>query len=304
MRYHGLLLVDKPQGITSHDVVHHVRKKLGISEVGHCGTLDPLATGLMVVLLGEATKLSQFLLERDKAYVVTLKLGIVTDTWDTTGKIISENLKTNVGLPDVLGVASELKGDLELPVPIYSAVKIQGKKLYEQARNGQVIESAPVRKMSFYEVDYWGSPCSGEYRFFLRCSKGSYIRSWVHEFGQKLGCGAVMSALRRTESSPYKIDRAITIDKITELDDLKNNNYLVSMTEAISHFKTVRVKWQSESLIRNGQISHELKRQIIAVFDLEKDHGIRVMTYFPEELLALIVHEAGKGFVVRRVFRY
>lgn len=304
MHYHGLLLVDKPQGITSHDVVHHVRKKLGISEVGHCGTLDPLATGLMVVLLGEATKLSQFLLERDKAYIVTLKLGIVTDSWDTTGKIITENLNVSVGLPEVLNAASKLKGDLELAVPVYSAVKIQGKKLYEQARSGQVIESIPIRKMSFYDVDYLGSSQYGEYQFFLRCSKGSYIRSWVQELGQILGCGAVMSALRRTESAPYKIDRAITFDKITELKDLERNNYLVPMAEAIGHFKTVRVKWQSESLIRNGQISHELKRQIIAVFDPEVDHGIRVMTYFPEELLALIVHERGKGFVVRRVFRY
>jgi tRNA pseudouridine55 synthase len=304
MRYHGLLLVDKPQGITSHDVVHQVRKKLGISDVGHCGTLDPLATGLMVVLLGEATKLSQFLLEQDKAYVVTLKLGVITDTWDTTGKIISENLDVNKSLTEVLQAAEELKGLLEFPVPIYSAIKVQGKKLYEQARKGELIEAVPIRPMIFHEVNYLASPDKGEYQFFLKCSKGSYIRSWVYQLGQKLGCGAVMSALRRTESAPYNVDRAVSIDSITKLQDLNGNHHFITMTDAVDHFKTVRVKWQSESLIRNGQISHELKRQIIAVYEPEKDQGIKVMTYFPEELLALIVHEPGKGFMVRRVFRY
>jgi tRNA pseudouridine55 synthase len=304
MRYHGLLLVDKPQGITSHDLVQSVRNKLAMKEVGHCGTLDPLATGLMVVLLGEATKLSQFRLERDKAYIVNFKLGIKTDSWDTTGKILSEETNIKIELPEVLQAALELQGDLDLSVPVYSAIKVQGQKLYDKARGGEVIENVPVRRMSFYTVKYLGSPQAHEYQFYLHCSKGSYIRSWVNAIGDKLGCGAVMSALRRTESAPYNIEQAISFDKISEIVSSQENKALIPMIEAIAHFKTVRVKQQSESLIRNGQISHELKRQIISVFDPEKDIGVRVMTHYPEELLALVVHEQGKGFVVRRVFRY
>jgi tRNA pseudouridine55 synthase len=303
MRYHGLLLVDKPQGITSHDLVQSVRHKLGMSEVGHCGTLDPIATGLMVVLLGEATKLSQYLLERDKAYIVNFKLGITTDSWDITGKIISEE-SVKVGVEEVLQLSRELQGDLELDVPIFSAIKVQGQKLYEKARSGELIENAPSRKMSFYTVKYLGSPNLNEYQFYILCSKGSYIRSWVHTLGEKLGCGAVMSALRRTESAPYNIEQAISFDRISDVVESQENRALVPMIEAIGHFKIVRVKRQSESLIRNGQISYELKRQIISVFDPEKDVGVRVMTYYPEELLAIVVLEAKKGFVVRRVFRY
>jgi tRNA pseudouridine55 synthase len=304
MRYHGLLLVDKPVGITSHDLVQSVRYKLGMTEVGHCGTLDPIATGLMVVLLGEATKLSQFLLERDKAYIVSFRLGLKTDSWDITGKILGEEQAVKTSIEEVLKVSSELQGDLELSVPVYSAIKVQGKKLYERARNGEVIEAVPVRKMSFYEVKYLGSPALNEYQFYLRCSKGSYIRSWVHTLGEKLACGAVMSALRRVESSPYKVEQAISLDKISEVVTSQDNKALVPLIQAIGHFKTVRVKRHSESLIRNGQISHELKRQIISVFNPEEDKGVRVMTYYPEQLLALVVLEEGKGFVVRRVFRY
>lgn len=304
MHYHGLLLVDKPRGITSHDLVQSVRHKLGMKEVGHCGTLDPIATGLMVILLGEATKLSQFLLERDKAYIVNFKLGIRTDSWDITGKILSEDPNFKVGVEEVLQAASELQGDLELSVPVYSAIKVQGQKLYEKARSGEVIDVIPTRQMSFYTVKYLGSPQPGEFQFYLHCSKGSYVRSWVSALGEKLGCGATMSALRRTESAPYNIEQAISYEKISDVVVSQENKALVPMIEAISHFKTVRVKQQSESLIRNGQISHELKRQIISIFDPEKDLGVRVMTYYPEELLALVVLEAGKGFVVRRVFRY
>lgn len=185
-KYHGVLLINKSAGMTSHDVVAKVRRALSTREVGHAGTLDPMARGLMVLLIGEATKLSHYVLEREKAYSLRAQLGIVTDTLDTSGA----TLETKPVLSSEFSVreaALALQGELSLPVPIYSAVKVQGQRLHEYARKEQDVV-VPMKLMKFFDLDVTAQGPDW-IDLNLRCSKGSYVRSWVHLLGQKLAAG-------------------------------------------------------------------------------------------------------------------
>lgn len=316
---HGVLLINKPSGMTSHDVVHRVRRKLGIKEVGHAGTLDPMAEGLMVLLLGEATKLSAYILEQDKYYEVTLRLGLESDTLDSTGQILKE-APVNVGPAEVHRAAQSLEGDWLWDIPRFSAKKVNGEKLYEQARRGETPESLPQKWMKFWAIEpldrngMGTEPENAEleprvpthYRFRLRCSKGSFIRSWVHALGQSLGCGALMCGLKRLESAPYSLERAVELDALGEEGLALNSSpsSFVPLLGLLPSMKSIRVGGYSEGLIRNGQISHELRRQLISLFDPDTDQSIKIISQRPEELLAIVGLEKDKGFVVRRVFRY
>jgi tRNA pseudouridine55 synthase len=299
---HGLLLVRKPTGVTSHDVVNKVRRTLGIKEVGHAGTLDPLAEGLMVLLLGEATKMSSYVLEQDKQYEVALKPGIQTDTLDITGKILAE-CPVTVSPSELVDHALKLSGDFTWEVPMYSATKVAGKKLYEQAREGTVPAIVPSKPMSFWGIEFLGRAENEDFRFRLNCSKGSFIRTWVQQLGSQIGCGAVMTNLLRTFSAPYPLDQAIDLDRVNATD-VQEKPAFIPLLAALPGFKSIHVSGHSEGLIKNGQISHDLRRHLIARFDPEKDQGVKVLSSRPEELLALIGLEKDKGFVVRRVFRY
>jgi tRNA pseudouridine55 synthase len=301
--YHGLLLVRKPGGVTSHDVVAKVRRALGMKDVGHAGTLDPLAEGLMVLLLGEATKLSAYVLEQDKQYEVGLRLGLESDTLDSTGKILKES-PVDVTPEQVIKAALALQGDYMWEVPLFSATKVAGRKLYEQAREGETPREIPSKPMKFWDVDYLGQSEEGDFRFRLNCSKGSFIRTWVQKLGQNLGCGAVMSSLLRTYSAPYSLERAMPLSEVSPEGLKDRSGAFIPLLAALPGYKTIRVSGQSEGFIRNGQISHELRRHLIAVFDPERDSGVKVVSQRPEELLALIGLEKDKGFSIRRVFRY
>lgn len=300
---HGLLLVNKPSGVTSHDIVNQTRRLLGIKEVGHAGTLDPLAEGLMVLLLGEATKLSSYILEQDKKYEVTFRLGLETDTLDCTGQVIKQS---DVFLTDeeVIGAASALTGDFQWEVPLYSATKVAGRRLYDQARSGEQPTELPKKPMSFWNVQLVGVTPDHDFKFSLQCSKGSFVRTWVQQLGRLLGCGAVMTALQRTASSPYQLHQAIPLGSDLCREVIKKHpSAYIPLLGTLPGYKVVRVSGYSEGLIRNGQISHELRRYLIAVFDPDKDLGVKVVSQRPEELLAIIGIEKDKGFVVRRVFR-
>ena len=293
----GLLLVNKPSGMTSHDVVSRVRRLLNTKEVGHSGTLDPLATGLMVLLIGEATKLSSFVTEGDKSYTVGVKLGTVTDTLDITGQVLEEK-KVSATPQEVLNAALKLSGEFNLEVPMYSAKKVDGKKLYEYAREGQTIE-IPKKNMKFWDVQH-----ISDNQFHLYCSKGSFIRSWVKMLGENLGCGAVMSSLNRTGSHHFKVTDALTLDQLEELGAEKASTRLVPLDRALPGVKGIRVGGQDAVLMKNGQISHSLRTQLITRFNPENDEIIQI---WPEEkgrLLALIGLEKGQGFKVKRVFNY
>lgn len=294
-KYHGLLLVDKPSGLSSHDVVANIRKIFQTKEVGHSGTLDPMATGLMVILLGEATKLSNYITDGDKSYNVEVRMGIETDTLDMTGTVTQEKpvLKSKTEINEI---ANGLIGELTLPIPIYSAKKIDGKKMYEYARENQVIE-IPQKKMKFWNI----KKLESDFSFSIDCSKGSFIRSWVKLLGEKSGTVATMSALRRTKSHLFSLENAVTFETLRgHLENL--DQYLISMSEALPEIKKIKVKGHDETLLRNGQISHDLRTQLIIKFNPEKDELIQIAPSTGEGILALIGLEPEKGFRIKRIF--
>lgn len=211
----GILSVDKPATWTSFDVVNFLRNRYNIPKVGHCGTLDPAATGLLVLVLGEYTKFSDKLMAHDKVYECTLRLGIETDSWDLDGEVTAQH-EVNVTEEEVIKVLKSFEGDQMQMPPMVSAVKVGGKKLYELARQGVEIqrELRPIHIESL-RIDRVALPdCS----FTLECSKGTYVRSLCHDAGEKLGCGGTLAALRRVRSGNFDIKDAVTIEELKELD--------------------------------------------------------------------------------------
>lgn len=299
--FHGLLLVDKPSGISSHDVVARLRRILGTKAVGHSGTLDPLASGLMACLINEGTKLSQYILEGDKGYRVRAQFGLRTDTLDITGQVL-ETKPVDLSKERILSEAAKLQGEMELEVPIYSAIKVQGKKLYEYARGEEEV-AIPKKLMTFWDVEPIAvGPDWAE--FDIKCTKGSYIRTWVDLLGKNLGCGATMSELRRTWSSPYVISQAQTLEAIEEaVKDQGSRDAFIPMEQALPQIKRIRIKGQDKVLLGNGQISHDLRIQLITAFKPEEDQYIQIVAQETGHLLAIVGIEPGKGFVLRRVFK-
>ncbi len=301
-QFNGLLLVDKPSGISSHDVVARLRRILSTKAVGHSGTLDPMASGLMACLINEGTKLSQYILEGDKGYRLRAQFGLRTDTLDTTGNIL-EQKPVDLTREAILAAADKLQGEMELEVPIYSAIKVQGKKLYEYAREEKAVV-LPKKVMKFWDVvPVDVGPDWAE--FDIKCSKGSYIRTWIDLLGAALGCGAAMSSLRRTWSAPYLINQAHTLEDIEA--QVKQGQWgaaFVPMDVALPQVKRVRIRGQDQVLLSNGQISHDLRSQLIASFKPDEDQYIQVIAQEGGQLLAVVGLEPGRGFVIRRVFKY
>jgi len=212
----AFLNIDKPKGITSHDVVHRVRKLTGIKQVGHAGTLDPMATGVMVVALGKACRLLRFL-DDDKSYLATITLGITTDTDDIEGKVLSENAaacKTPPSLETVEKALAPFRGEIEQVPPYYSAIHVDGKRLYELARSGAAPPEIKPRAVTIHSLDLvsYEAPLL---TIRVHCSKGTYIRSIARDLGEALGLGGTLSALRRETSGRFKIDSASSLDQLS-----------------------------------------------------------------------------------------
>jgi len=210
----GVLIINKHAGVTSHNIVSALRKLYDMSQVGHTGTLDPMATGVLPVLLGRAVKASDLLVAEDKEYVAEMTLGVTTDTQDTTGEVLSES----GAIPsddEVTRVCRSFVGDILQTPPMYSAIKVGGKKLYDIARAGETIEREP-RKITIRSLD--AEKISDRvWRLRVECSKGTYIRTLCADIGDALGCGAAMSALCRTKSGPFDLSCAHTIEEISEM---------------------------------------------------------------------------------------
>lgn len=300
--FHGLLLVNKEPGGTSHDLVAQARYVLGTRSVGHSGTLDPMASGLMVLLVGEGTKLSNYILEGDKAYRATVKFGVRTDTLDTTGTILSES-PVNVSESQIREAALALQGDFDWEVPSYSAVKVAGKALHAYARDGEEVRR-PVKRMSFWDVQIV-SVGADSLQVDLRCSKGSFIRTWIKELGERLGCGAAMSALTRTESVPYLLGQAKSMAEIRETwKQGRLPESYVPMDQALPLVRRIRIKGADQSLLLNGQISHDLRSMLITQANENSLNELVQIHSVSGQLLALVGIEPGKGFTIRRVFKY
>ena len=211
----GAILVDKPAGPTSHDVVDAIRRKFGIKKVGHCGTLDPNATGLLIIVLGRGTKLSERLMGDDKVYEGTIKFGEATDSYDCDGEITSSLPVMPMTLAELNEEAAKFIGDLMQVPPMVSAIKKDGVPLYKLARKGVEVEREP-RFIHIYNYRFseYAAPLG---RFRVACTKGTYVRSLAHDLGQKLGCGAHLTTLRRSASGKFDVADALPLDTILKL---------------------------------------------------------------------------------------
>ena len=227
----GILLVDKPQGITSHDVVDRVRRIYRMKKVGHAGTLDPMATGLMIILVGKATKVSQYLMSMDKEYTGTLKLGQVTDSQDADGEVIEEAPVPELTEAQVRESMKSFLGDQYQTPPMYSAKKVNGQPLYKLARQGKTIAREPrVIRVSKFELTGFNLP---EISFLVGCSKGAYIRTIAHDLGAKIGCGAHLNVLRRTAVGQFRIEKADTLDVLKEASPTALRKKLIPVMQAV-----------------------------------------------------------------------
>ena len=215
----GYLLINKPKGPTSHDVIYRVRKIAKTKKVGHTGTLDPMATGLMVVCIGNATKAADYITNGNKAYLATMKLGFVSDTLDSTGEVTVLPHK-DISEEELKNVFSSFIGEYEQTPPMYSAKKIDGKKLYELARKGEIIERKAV-KISIIRLEIQ-SIQDDIVTFYVECSKGTYIRSLIDDIGKQLNYGAIMTELKRVKSGQFSIEssKAYTLEELEEMDDI------------------------------------------------------------------------------------
>lgn len=251
MDVNGVINIYKEKGFTSSDVVAIVKRELKCNKVGHTGTLDPNAQGVLPICIGKATKISQFIMESTKVYKAEVILGVTTDTEDITGTVINE-CNVNFSKDEVAKVVASFKGDYDQIPPMYSAIKINGRRLYKLARKGEVIER-PSRVVSIFDITI--DKFSSYSRFFItvRCSKGTYIRTLCSDIGKKLGCGAVMGDLIRTESGGLNINTSITIENLkTAYNKNEILNYVIPIDSILSNYKKVKVSIDATKFLYNG----------------------------------------------------
>ena len=208
----GILLVDKPRDWTSFDVAAKLKGLCKTRRIGHSGTLDPMATGLLVMFLGRATRAVPFAEEHDKRYIASLRPGLVTDTQDVTGNVLEQNA-CSVTEEELEEVLRAFRGDIEQIPPMYSAIRVNGRRLYDIARRGGEVERKP-RPVTIRSLELLGRDDNGDFVLDVRCSKGTYVRTLCHDIGRSLGCGACLSALRRTEVGGFSVEDAHTMDEL------------------------------------------------------------------------------------------
>ncbi len=246
---HGILLLNKPKGMSSAFAIGRL-KRLGQKKIGHAGTLDPMATGLLIVLLGEATKISGYLLENgEKTYSGTLELGKITDTWDAEGKIIEERDTSTITKEMLENAVKDWLGTSMQEVPPYSAAKHEGQALYKLARAGK---ETPVKikeiHISHAEIQWVNLPCM---RFRVTCSSGSYIRSLAHSLGIRLGCGAMLTELTREYSHPFTLQNAITLEDLQENPEILNSK-VISIENGLPNWRIIELSDREALAIKNG----------------------------------------------------
>lgn len=249
----GVLLVDKPAGLTSHDVVDHVRAASGIRRIGHTGTLDPGATGLLVLCIGSATRLAQYVTDMDKTYEGTMRLGVITDSYDLDGKRLEERPVPDLQEDAIREAMARYVGDIEQLPPMVSAVKVGGQRLYKLARKGQEVERErrPVTVYEFSLLNF--TPPDAQIR--VRCSRGTYVRTLCHDVGQDLGCGAALASLRRTRVGKHAIENAARIDDLKTPDDVRKR--LLDMDHVLD-LPVACVAGQYRRLVETGGVLYPM----------------------------------------------
>lgn len=246
----GFLNIDKPQGMTSHDVVAVIRKGIGIKKVGHAGTLDPMATGVLIICVGHATRLSEYIMHQTKVYEATVHLGITTDTYDAEGKVVTTNTQA-VNQTDLESVLPRFRGEIAQIPPMYSAIKQGGKKLYELARQGKTIERPPRQvTISQLNLHHWTFP---EFDLTVACSAGTYIRSLAHDIGEAVEIGGHLSALRRTQSGQFTIKGAVSLDELqTAMQENTWQVHLTPVENALSDIPRLDLSVEDVKIVRDG----------------------------------------------------
>jgi len=243
----GILLVDKPAGMTSHDVVDRIRKVANLRRVGHTGTLDPNATGLLILCLGKATRLSEHLTGLDKTYEGTMRLGVTTDSFDSDGEVVEEREVPELSVEAIQNVCDEFLGDIEQLPPMVSAVKVGGQPLYKRARKGETVERQP-RPVTIHEFVVIGYDAP-DATVRVKCSRGTYVRALCNDVGEELGCGGMLAALRRTEVGKHSVANAVKLDDLHEREDVFQ--HLIPMGEALD-YPAVTVRGESRSVVASG----------------------------------------------------
>ncbi len=267
--FDGILIIDKPVGITSHDVVARCRRILRTKRIGHTGTLDPFATGVMVILVGKATRLAQFLDKDAKEYEAIARFGFETDTGDRTGELRITNYELrDISREEIEAVLPEFRGEILQTPPMYSAKKVEGKKLYELARKGIEIERQSV-KITIYELEQLSEspvspdelssqtedqrPKTEDRAFRVLCSAGTYIRVLAEDIGKKLKTGAHLAELRRTKAGKFGIEKSVTLEKLEEIvTENRLADVLISMNDAVSHLREIKLSAEEVVKIKNG----------------------------------------------------
>ena len=315
--FNGVLLINKDKDCTSHQIVHEVRTILKQKSIGHAGTLDPLARGLLVILCGSATKLSSYFINQDKRYYLSLKFGLQTSSFDLQGEVLhSEELSLRP--EDIKRVLEEGACDLEIPVPIFSAVKVEGKKLYSYAFKGKEIQP-PLKKMSFWGLEIHEIQKDSA-SVSVSCSKGSYIRSWVNYLGQKMNTGACLTYLNRVSSGEFQLKNSLSLSQLKQkvsqkfpadepaLKELLGDSFLFS-NSALTQFPQIELTLRNAKILRQGRLplyvlSHVQKNQIavnkrgrsqilkavqgdklLALLELRPFEKIKILRNFPQQSL-------------------
>lgn len=274
----GVLLIDKEKGITSRDVVNKVCHILNTRKVGHCGTLDPIATGLMIVCVNKATKIVDVLTEHDKEYICTVKIGINTDTYDVTGNILEERYE-KIDKDTLINTLNSFKGEYLQEVPIYSAIKVNGKKLYDYARNNETVE-LPKHLVKIYDIELLDNN-EETFKFRVKVSKGTYIRSLVHDIGIKLNIPMSMQELRRTKINNLDIKDSIKVEDVS-YDKLIN-------IKDILNIKTVVVKDELLKKIKNGNSINDIYNEELILFTDSDSNNLAIYKKYDNILKAFKV---------------
>lgn len=249
----GLLLINKPKDITSFSVVAKIKWLLHEKRVGHTGTLDPMATGVLPVFVGRATALSSLLLEADKVYTATFRFGITTDTADITGKILSEK-PVNITKQDILSALEKFTGNIAQVPPMYSAIKKDGVPLYKLARQGKTVD-VPSRDVTVNYIEPKSDFTDNEITVQVSCSKGTYIRTLCADIGEYLGCGATLSSLRRDETSGFTLSNCVNLEDLTSENI---NDYVIDEEKAVEYLREIRISdKQAVRFTNGGQLSFE-----------------------------------------------
>ena len=267
----GIIIVDKPQGKTSHDIVYAIRRLTGIKKVGHTGTLDPMATGVLPICIGSATKVADMLTLSDKAYTAEFVLGKTTDTLDAEGEILTES-KVNVTGDEIRAAVMSFVGEIEQIPPMYSAIKQNGKKLYELARQGIEVERKP-RKVTINSIDIL--EINGKtVTIDVSCSKGTYIRTLCADIGERLGTGAYMTKLRRTKTGIFAISESYTLEELGTLNELGTlKDVIIPVDKMFSEYPKIILNEKQKKSVTNGvRMTYKgRENQVYRVYDENKN---------------------------------